>query len=375
MGEKDMMAAEIPAPVPQWVMVCRTGQWLGHPDGPELITPRHLRAALDYFERHHAARGADLVIDYHHGSVYAGRVAPKAPAAGWIQQLQLRNGDTELWGRVLWTVEAREAIAARQFRYLSPYLRFGVPDRITGEPVPMMIHSVALTNTPFLTELEALNASAGNGAGALSQPVSGGGDMAILKQVAQALNSTPEDVASRLGLDAGADDRRVAEAIMEGAAANGAAAVLPEGVANALGVEPDADEAAVRARILQLKAPAAGLASVRRALGLEPTASEQAVLNAIVALRQDHRKREAQALVDEAVKAGKIPPAHREFFLNSALDDLEATKMCLADMPCLLSSQTAGMKADLALRGLTEGEELVCRQLGIGAEAFLKASQ
>ena len=368
MPEREMAVAEIPARVPQWVMVCRAGRWQGHPNGPEVITLQHLKAALDYFQRHYAAQGTDLVIDYHHESVYAGSSAPKAPAAGWIHQLELRADGAELWGRVLWTVEAREAIQKRQFRYLSPYVRFNAPDRITGEPVPMVIHSVALTNTPFLTELEALNESAGKDAGGSLQILSGGGDMPILKQVAEALNSTPEDIASRLGLEAEAEDAKVAEAIMNRAQA------LPQGVANALGVEPGADETAVRARILQLKAPAAGLANVRSALGLEQSAGEQAVLNAITALREDRRKSEAQALVDEAVKAGKIPPAHRDFFLNSALEDLEATRMCLADMPCLVSSQTQGMKAGSFLRGLTEGEELVCRQLGISAEAFLSTA-
>ena len=54
---------------PEWVMVGRTGVWLGHPEHPEVVTPQMLQSAHDYFQRHHAAHGADLVVDYHHASV------------------------------------------------------------------------------------------------------------------------------------------------------------------------------------------------------------------------------------------------------------------------------------------------------------------
>jgi phage I-like protein len=136
------------AQAPLWVMVLRTGAWLGHPTAPEVVTPEHLHAALDSFARHYQSHGADLVIDYHHGSVLAARTGAKAPAAGWIRAMELRNDGTELWGRVLWTAEAAAAIGRREFRYLSPVLRFGWPDRVTGKPIALQIHSVALTNTP-----------------------------------------------------------------------------------------------------------------------------------------------------------------------------------------------------------------------------------
>jgi phage I-like protein len=151
--------------VPEWVMIARTGRWMGHPQGPEVITPAHLESALDAFNRDYAANGADLVIDYHHASAVVPMGAERAPAAGWIRQLELRNSGAEIWGRVMWTAEAARAIAAREFRYLSPVVRLGAPDRVSAQPVPMQIHSVALTNTPFMTELQALN----------SQPTAGSG--------------------------------------------------------------------------------------------------------------------------------------------------------------------------------------------------------
>jgi len=384
-GLRVALNAEVPADVPEWVMICRTGNWRGHPEGPELITSQHLRAALDYFNRHYRGR-SDLVIDYHHSSAYAGKSVPEAPAAGWIKEMELRNGATELWARVLWLADAARDIAQRRFRYLSPWIRFNMPDRVTGEPVPMVIHSVALTNTPFLTELEALNENAGTDAGVISAGSNtGGGRMPILEAIAEALQMTPEQVASGLGLE-GAEvaklsaeapakaDRIVAEAIMNAVGALREPPGLPASVANALGVAVDADEKAVAATIIRLKAPAAGLANVRQALALDEGADEQAVLDAISALREDHRRSTAEALVDEAIGAGKIPPAHRSFFLNSALSDLEATRLCLENMPCIVATQTGELKGYAMGRQLNEAETLVCRQLGISAQAFLNAA-
>lgn len=243
-------------------MIARVGEWRGHPSGPEVITCAHLLEARGYFERHYRAHGADLAVDYHHASVLAaqGRL-DRAPAAGWIEQMELRAEGAELWGRVMWTGEAAASIAAGEFRHVSPVLRFGAQDRVTGEPVPMLVHSLALTNTPFLTELEALG--------------------------------------------------------------------LPSG------------------------------------------AGEGALLGAIDALRTDERDREAARLVEEAVRAGRVPPSQREFFLNCARRDPEATRECLNGLPVVMAARSTPRPAPAHRRELTDGEEGVCRQLGLSTEAFL----
>ena len=103
--------------------------------------------------------------------------------------MELRGGGQELWGRVLWTTEAAGAIARREYRYLSPVFRFDRPDRLTGAPVPLQMHSVALTNTPFLTELEGLNTIT---------PTEGGMEMPILQSLAATLQTEPAELAGRL---------------------------------------------------------------------------------------------------------------------------------------------------------------------------------
>ncbi|MHC4592016.1 MAG: phage protease, partial [Planctomycetota bacterium] len=354
------------AAVPEWVMIARAGTWLGHPTTPEIITHERLQSALDYYRRHYAAYGADLVVDYHHASVIAPGRGARAPAAGWIQQLGLRNEGSELWGRVMWTAEAASAIAQRKFRYLSPVLRFDSPDRVTGRPVPMAIHSVALTNTPFLTELEGLNQNAAgaarsdeaptmDGQGMTNPPAEGGKSMSLLDGLAALLEREPQQVASELGLDAEGglpDDATLAMVLMENAAT---AKELKHGgdqleevrgrleeeearttaTANALGLPADADAARVRAAILRLKAPDAGLAAVRARLGVAEDAPEAEVLNAIAALQESRRKREAEELVDGAVQAGRIPPAHRDFYMREAVNDPEAAREVINSLPVL----------------------------------------
>jgi phage I-like protein len=285
------------AQVPDWIMIARAGLWRGHPSmGTELVTPAHLQSALDYFRRHYAAHGADLVVDYHHASIVAPLDGVRAPAAGWIRDMELRNDGAELWGRALWTAEAANAIAHRQYRYLSPVLRFSAPDRVTGQPVPLQVHSVALTNTPFLTELEGLNQAAGTAGGAsLQAPTQGGQRMTLIEMLAQALDKKPEQVASELGLSA-TGDKDVANSIAAfvsnanalreslqraEARAAGTAPALPEYVCNALGVAAGSDETAVKAAILKLRAPRAELAAVRAQLGLAADAPEAEVANAI----------------------------------------------------------------------------------------------
>lgn len=205
--------------------------------------------------------------------------------------------------------------------------------------------------------------------------------MSVLDSLARALEAEPEQVASRLGLptEGGApDDAAVAELVMANAArvseleaAPDDAPPLPPYVANALGVEPSADEQAVKAALIRLKAPEPDLGAVRERLGLAAEASGTEVLNAIDGLRQAGRRSEAEELVDEAVRAGKIPPAHREFYLREALNDLEATRAVINSMAALTAVPPA--RPVPGRPALTAGEREVCRQLGIKPEAFAGA--
>ena len=91
----------------------------------------------------------DMMIDYDHASELAAPEGKgRALAAGWVSDLQAR--DDGIWAKVDWTPQAAAELAARQYRYISPYFRVSKETREVTRLV-----SAGLTNTPNL-ELPAL---------------------------------------------------------------------------------------------------------------------------------------------------------------------------------------------------------------------------
>ena len=96
--------------------------------------------------------GTDLPIDYEHQTLGGEFASPdgRAPAAGWIKSLSAEPG-VGIVGHIEWTQQAREMLAAREYRYLSPVALIRKSDRkLVG------IHSAALTNKPAIVAMEAI---------------------------------------------------------------------------------------------------------------------------------------------------------------------------------------------------------------------------
>ncbi|MCB9853523.1 MAG: hypothetical protein H6819_10540 [Phycisphaerales bacterium] len=130
-----------------------------------------------------SAHGADLPVDYEHQTLGGTYASPngQAPAAGWITGLRVvtPSGDRApgasainsalsdetdshslsvnddgsgtsrpapgIWADVSWTDDAKQHLAARRYRYLSPVALVRKADRkLIG------VHSVALTNKPAI---------------------------------------------------------------------------------------------------------------------------------------------------------------------------------------------------------------------------------
>lgn len=90
-------------------------------------------------------RATDLPIDYEHQNDDPMRRTGNGavPAAGWITDLFVREDG--LWGPVEWTTRAREHIAAREYRYLSPVFNY---DKASGDI--LKIKGAGLVHTPAL---------------------------------------------------------------------------------------------------------------------------------------------------------------------------------------------------------------------------------
>lgn len=84
-------------------------------------------------------RKLDLVIDYEHQTLEN----VQAPAAGWIKDMY--QGTNALIAKVEWTDHAKEYLAHKEYKYLSPVIMARTKDRKA-----IGLHSVALTNTPAI---------------------------------------------------------------------------------------------------------------------------------------------------------------------------------------------------------------------------------
>ena len=134
-----------------WLKIGVEGSWEGHFAGSFELSERDFKNMLMNAEE----LGIDIVVDYEHATIYN---PDKAPAAGWIttDPIALKVEDGELYCKIDWTPVAKDHISNKEYRYLSPVFRPNTTDRKSGNNIGWTLHSVALTNTPFLTELEAI---------------------------------------------------------------------------------------------------------------------------------------------------------------------------------------------------------------------------
>jgi len=123
------------------VLLCPWGSVHGS-NGDFILDGESARMVLAAFR----AQGVDLPIDYEHQTLGGDRARPDgaAPAAGWIGSLEAVPG-VGLLAEVSWTPKGHRAIAAKEYRYLSPVVVVRKSDgRVSA------LHSVALTNKPAI---------------------------------------------------------------------------------------------------------------------------------------------------------------------------------------------------------------------------------
>lgn len=135
---------ELPATPPEWIQLL--------PAGPDIVGHDGRRWRLSNAQslvHQFAVRNQSIPVDWEHASEHRAPQGLPAPAAGWIDALELRNG--AIWGRVEWTPTATNQISSREYRYLSPVFTY---NQTTLEI--RALKSVALTNQPNLN-LTALN--------------------------------------------------------------------------------------------------------------------------------------------------------------------------------------------------------------------------
>ena len=138
----DMAADAAP---PEWIQLL--------PAGPEVIGRDGRKWRLDDAAAVVAATKLPLAVTYDHAGFFGGR---DAPAAGWIEELEVRAG--AVWGRVEWTERGRDAVAGKSYRFVSPeFTHSADPPRQVGELI-----GASLTNGPNLDLAAVASRAAGD---------------------------------------------------------------------------------------------------------------------------------------------------------------------------------------------------------------------
>jgi phage I-like protein len=329
-----------PASLPEWIRVLPLGKVeLADHREPFTVDPESLRSVVAAFQD----RGIDLVIDYEHQSLNGER----APAAGWIKDLQAR--DDGLWARVDWTPQAQEYLAQREYRYFSPVLQL---DPKTRRPLSLM--HVGLTNIPAINHLPPLVARWGGEAEVASElapeELRLGAPLQATEPVKEK-SKMVEKLKCLLGLTseakAGAVCGKALEAFKE--------------LSTILDLPDDATVAQLKGAVEAQKASAAHL--------LRAQEEVQALKTRLV-------EETAMRCVEEALKAGKVSPAQQSWALEYCRRDPEGFQTYVDRAPKLvptgeeLQLQWENSPED---RGLLPEELAICRFLKVSPAAYLEA--
>jgi hypothetical protein len=139
--------------VPKEVQILKVGTFKHPSYGKFEITTQTLSEMKKNFDDR--VRGIDVAFDYFHDS--------DREASAWPQALELRENGTELWAvNVEWTPKAEKMLAERELRYFSPDFAFQWEDPESGVKHKNVLFGGALTNRPFLKEMQAIVADEGN---------------------------------------------------------------------------------------------------------------------------------------------------------------------------------------------------------------------
>lgn len=288
--------------------------------------------SFQLIREHFKGRRIDLVIDYEHQTLDN----VQAPAAGWIKDIAL--GPDAITAKVEWTPKAAEYLKNREYRYLSPVILVRKTDKKA-----VALHSAALTNTPAIDGMFPLAASADIEDFYGQCPE--GGIMELNK------------IIGLLGLPEDATEEEAYTALKEQVASKPAGEHEETVVANStilslLGLSEDAKTEDVTASIMALKA------------GDEQTRQD------VQALKEQLAKRDAQELVEKALKEGKIPAAQREWAEGYALKDPEGFKTFLEKAPAVVPMEKLELKD--APKTEVQVDPAILKNLGITEEDVKK---
>lgn len=325
--------AEINPKVPGEIRLIPAGSFRARDGRPTEVPAWRMDAAIAARVIALTARATDdLVIDYEHQTLYTEQNGQPAPAAGWLKALEWREGDGLYAVALRWTERAAAAIAAEEYRYISPVFEY---DKKTGEV--QAIKMAALTNHAGLDGLTDLIARAA----AKFQT-------AAIEQENDNMNR--EQLIALLGLAAEATDDQINQALV----------ALKAKADKTPGLETE---------VATLKAQTPDPAK------FVPVATMQALQTEVAALRAETTERNVNEAVTAALDAGKLLPAQENWARELGKKDMAALKSYIETaqpIAALTGMQNGGKKPAGGAQGgeLDETALAVCKQLNLDPEAY-----
>lgn len=314
------LTSNLAVQVPEWVQLLPFGQ-VESARGDFIADEESMAEIINRYER----RGNDIVIDYEHQTLEGGQ----APAAGWIKALESRGPDG-LWARVEWTEQAREYIANKEYRYLSPVVLVRRADNKAAA-----IHSVGLTNAPAVSWMRPI----------INKYIHGEEDDSM---------KFLEELAGLLGLTGQASEADALAAVK--ALKDQSEPVAHKEVLELLDLKEGAGLAEVKGKVIALKNP-----------------SGYVKAEEFKALQDKLAQRERDELVARALSEGKIAPAQKEWAEAYALKDQEGFKAFLTQAPQVVPlGQAPGGGGGKTGAGVDEVQVSINKMLGINDEDFKK---
>lgn len=329
------------------VLLLPFGEYYGRDGrGPYILKDRDHAEAVIAATRAFSGQ-QDILFNYDHQSELAAvhGVGGQAKAAGWIDPASLSVADDGIHGEVSWTPSAESALAAREYRYHSPHFRVAKETRLVTRLV-----NAALTNSPNL-DLPAL-ASVGS-AFAEGDPMK----TISLAALAAAL-ALKDDAANPL------DEAGVLAAIDQLKIRADAGETVLASVRGELGLADDADEATVLASITTARA--AGEPDPTKFVPIGALKDVQGRLAAI----EDEK---ILAMVDQAVSAGKLTPAQKDWAIKLGQKDAGELQSFLGSAPVFAGGRQVEGQPGPEKGKLTGEERAICAQLGVTEADFLKS--
>lgn len=327
--------------LPEWYHVVPAGEFRGRDGrGPyRLLSPNDVVEAF-------AAWGGDLCVDYEHQTLTADQKSGPVPAAGWVKAIEAR--DDGIWAQIEWTETAAAALKAKEYRYLSPVFNY-VP--ATGEVRALTM--VALTNIPNLH----LQAAASRQGDAMNE---------LLERLCYMLNlpltTTAEEMAAQLD--------KLKTMLADAQATAAASAEL----AKLVGLAADASIATVAQSV---QAKLAELGQTPDPAQFVPKAQYDQVAHSLAELQGTTKAAETERLVEEAMSAGKVPPALKAWATEYANRDPEGFRKYVETAPAISGSAHSilGQGPGADTQTLSPEEETVAHALGLPADAYLAAKK